>query len=865
MPRHGRAAGVSSRVSRESGCTVPICGARDLRAPRGVAIARRAAMRPGPHFVPCVALRLRVGAGALALVGWTAAHLGAQSGNPIATVGLTAGWASFGEAVPKGQAVNGLRIGALPTQTDVKNRWPDGSIKFAIVTANVPSAGSYQITSAAPATGTFTPAVPSASVTLTIAGRSYVATLPASPGTDTWLDGPLVREWRSVVAPAAGGSPHSFLRVIFDTRVFSDGRARVSVTVENVLNQSNATTTTYDVSLVAKGETKFQQTAVEHYYLTRWRKAFDLDAPASIVTPDLTPVTLSKALPPINPVVAHDTRVDATATAFAARVDVANGNFGILQSGAVDRVMGAHGGRAELGPLPDWTARYLLTKNPQQGDFVMANGDLAGSWPIHVREPADAVPAGLGTEHLMSVDEEPDVWLFAGGTGIKGSPMPMPEYGSGIPGPGQSPLGPSNAHVPDLAFVPYLLTGDRYYAEEMAFWANHGMLATNGHGAAGLLEGNEVRGIGWVLRNMAEAAAYYPDASPVKNYLAARVVNNLNWLNDLANSFKTPDNPLWIVYAWTKYDRPEGPEYFANWENNYTSYAIDRAIKLGFATDNAYRDAANDLQLRFFTSEPDDPRFEGAPYAIPYGTSDATKTQGPTAYFTTMAQFVPGVVNLLNDRDFAGYYGPEARISIMEARERGAAGAQAAYDYLWPFIATGTAFCSTNNLSDVPYLACRAGFALDPYPCAFSLGATGASVAASSAAGTVGVTASDSFCSWTAVSTVPWITVTTGATGSGNGSVGYSVAANPAETPRTGTLTIAGATYSVTQNGMTPVITVQPQDQTVSFGQPATLSVAATGSTTTYQWYLGASPATTNPIAGANASTFATGALESTK
>ena len=74
--------------------------------------------------------------------------------------------------------------------------------------------------------------------------------------------------------------------------------------------------------------------------------------------------------------------------------------------------------------------------------------------------------------------------------------------------------------MPDLVFVPYLLTGDRYYAEEMAFWANHGMLATNGHGVDGLLKGNEVRGVGWVMRNMAEAAAYYPDGSPVKAYLA---------------------------------------------------------------------------------------------------------------------------------------------------------------------------------------------------------------------------------------------------------------------------------------------------------------------------------------------------------
>jgi len=342
----------------------------------------------------------------------------------------------------------------------------------------------------------------------------------------------------------------------------------------------------------------------------------------------------------------------------------------------------------------------------------MANGDLAGSWPIHLREPDAAVLSGLGSEHLMSVDEEPDAWLFSGGTGIKGLPMPMAEYGSGIPGPGQSPLGPSNAHVPDLAFVPYLLTGDRYYAEEMAFWANHGILATNGHGAEGLLTGNEVRGVGWVLRNLAEAAAYYPDASPVHAYLAEKVVNNLNWLDAYAKGLKTAANPLWVVYAWTKYDRPEGPQFFAHWENNYRAYGIDRAVKLGFATDNAYRDAANDLQLKFFTSDPEYPRFEAAPYAIPYGTLNGAAV----TFFTTLAQFASGAV--ANHRDFSGYYGPEARISIIEARERGGAGAQAAYDYLWAYIGTGQAYCPTNGTTSVPFLACRAGFAVDQYPSA---------------------------------------------------------------------------------------------------------------------------------------------------
>jgi subtilisin family serine protease len=64
--------------------------------------------------------------------------------------------------------------------------------------------------------------------------------------------------------------------------------------------------------------------------------------------------------------------------------------------------------------------------------------------------------------------------------------------------------------------------------------------------------------------------------------------------------------------------------------------------------------------------------------------------------------------------------------------------------------------------------------------------------------------------------------------------------------------------------GTGPAITTQPQSQTIAPGQTATLSVVATGAPLSYQWYLGASGATTTPIAGAVADIFTTPALTST-
>jgi len=59
-------------------------------------------------------------------------------------------------------------------------------------------------------------------------------------------------------------------------------------------------------------------------------------------------------------------------------------------------------------------------------------------------------------------------------------------------------------------------------------------------------------------------------------------------------------------------------------------------------------------------------------------------------------------------------------------------------------------------------------------------------------------------CAWTAVSNVGWITITSGASGSGLGGVNFVVAANTAA-ERTGTLTVAGKTVTFTQGGVPPL------------------------------------------------------------
>jgi probable HAF family extracellular repeat protein len=83
--------------------------------------------------------------------------------------------------------------------------------------------------------------------------------------------------------------------------------------------------------------------------------------------------------------------------------------------------------------------------------------------------------------------------------------------------------------------------------------------------------------------------------------------------------------------------------------------------------------------------------------------------------------------------------------------------------------------------------------------CAYSIKPTGQTFSENGGKGTVAVT-TQTGCSWSAVSGANWVTIPSGSSsGSGSGSVSFNVATNTG-VPRTGTLTIAGQTYTVTQS-----------------------------------------------------------------
>ncbi len=126
-------------------------------------------------------------------------------------------------------------------------------------------------------------------------------------------------------------------------------------------------------------------------------------------------------------------------------------------------------------------------------------------------------------------------------------------------------------------------------------------------------------------------------------------------------------------------------------------------------------------------------------------------------------------------------------------------------------------------------------------PCSFALNPNGGNAPSAGANSSVTLTTSTAGCTWTAVSNDNWISITSANRGTGSGTITYVVAPNDGA-QRTGSITIAGQNFIVTQSGVngfavsgTVSYATTPVNQPTKFVSDVNLTASGTGqmSTTT--------------------------------
>ncbi len=263
--------------------------------------------------------------------------------------------------------------------------------------------------------------------------------------------------------------------------------------------------------------TTYADPDVTHHIGARWTKQFWTTPVSEKLTIDHNKIYLAQTgfvdyydlgVQPSSTVVSNWYNCYTAGTSCGA-LSLNNGGNDIFQRSInVYTGMGPGGGRWELGPIPQTNALWINNMDWRMQNVALAMADLAGAWPVHYREgdPAKvynrdpntgAVPPitnptaipGLGKP--ISVNAHPTLsatapfWSY---TTNSDKLNIVSRYTKGeannalwFDGSRQQWEASLGHFYGTFAVVPYLLTGDFYYYEELAFWTSYSVIGDSNH------------------------------------------------------------------------------------------------------------------------------------------------------------------------------------------------------------------------------------------------------------------------------------------------------------------------------------------------------------------------------------------------
>jgi hypothetical protein len=539
----------------------------------------------------------------------------------------------------------------VTTQTDVRTRWTDGSLRHALVTFRIPSLGAnssvkvdFRNTAACNNTGVLTLSqilaagwdaemeASSDGVVHTVSAKMMLASIgsissnlenlkaryllrgplvtqvliedrdPASRAFDFgWEFDPAGNTWKSP-ASAQFRSVHPLFVVTLYPDTPSAGQ--YAVRVEYIARHAwmdRMQTQYYALTLRGAGGEPLYSLAnwraipKSAWRVTRWVA----NEPGSILVDYNLPYLIySKATPSFDlTLTPSSTYMDYDLGVFTGRVGV-NGEASFCS--VTDtycmlwyKGMGTAGGRKDIGLTPGWYVSYLRSmahpavplgkKLEAYEKFLVGLGNAAAAFPFHYQEhltdrcyvrpdsetPNKFASAGACTANAaglpLSITARPTFVSRRNNNEETAYSVSAPEdriaYAcTSTTSPCQVPTSSSSnvnanmmgwesendlGHLPDWFYIPYLITGDYFYLEEMQFAATFYMsikvpLTASGINARDLEKGlqnqhNNPRASAWWMRTAVHAAVMTPDGTAAKAYLLQKIRNNIALREGTAN------------------------------------------------------------------------------------------------------------------------------------------------------------------------------------------------------------------------------------------------------------------------------------------------------------------------------------------
>jgi len=470
---------------------------------------------------------------------------------------LEGGITTFGQVFQAGDlpAGGGLvaRIGGVEVavQMDVKTRHEDGSVKMAILSVERPDLAAGQQVDVVLHRGEAAATAPAVDLAAVASGHSFVVDLaitgrPAmqidvlaalrqalADGTaSVWQEGALASQARVDVL-----IPGTSMRLVFDVTAFASGEIAVEAqfnndrTMEAVGGRVN-----YSMTATLDGEVVRQETVSQAQY-QNWHTSFASGATDGgqglgkatagwlNIRQDIGYWQETGAVPD------YDTTIGVSDTLLS--------NYGRwaandvnwhepLYNYNIQKQMGAAGGRPDIGLTTQQNAAWLISQDARAANYALGQAEAGSSAPWSYWDEAN------GT--WLNTDNYPKVWADnRAGVGRPGDPT---STGLTQPLSGDTGWDLTVSHQPNLSYVPYLMTGERWMLDNLnaqATWSIFFQWSVKNlsDGSIQLVDQTQIRAAAWSLREIAGAAFANPDGSTEQAYFEK--ITEDNWDYIIAN------------------------------------------------------------------------------------------------------------------------------------------------------------------------------------------------------------------------------------------------------------------------------------------------------------------------------------------
>ena len=501
----------------------------------------------------------------------------------------------MGQALRQGQVPNGSTLVAnVPNfQAVIKNRWPDGSAKFAIVSGRVDlPANSWKSiglgVGAPPAsqTAVSTADLKATGVTATVQYGSF-GTASWSAGdwdqpAKSWVSGPEMSSW--TYRKPIGSDAH--LVAWLEVRAYRGGRVEVLPWIENgYLKVAGPSAKSGTASFTLGGTQRFSQslTLLNHQRavlaggttLTHWVGG----------DPQLTPRQSGSYLMSTKMVPNYRANTGASSPVFSRLVS----SYTPLAQANYPDSMSQTGYAPSIGLLPEWDVAYLTSGgDPRAHRAVLINTYNAGRYGIHFRDETTQRPLLFSSHPTLVMDESSGVFA----TGSSNAGTYTPTASGGTPPVYDSP------HHPSMGYTAYLLTGWNYFLEETQLLATANYLKqSNGtrQNAKGIMESsagtNIQRGAAWALRSLAQAAAITHDGDALRTQFVNSINENISYYH--GRYVAKANNPLGLVQPYDHLSSSD-PWTAQVWMDDFFTASF------GYLSELGVHDSAVQTQLNQF-------------------------------------------------------------------------------------------------------------------------------------------------------------------------------------------------------------------------------------------------------------------------